>query len=268
MKFPEVTIPPGMLRTSTGSSNRDEPVDVDVLEIGFEFHKLKANQKVRSKNLLNIAIEANKERFFNLLLDDPNVDVNYGSPLTATVNANKPAMFLRLLSYPAIEITNGYKRTPYQMAVEGTRKDPTNPAFQEIARLLLENGAEAKEPEQATAFGKSKATPRDRQLSTPSAPVPGAPEIGRNRSIDAGSSLASGKSLEVRPIIQRLRHNSEPKPGGGDQQRTKSSWIASGWGAPSRTPGASVSCFKARGPAARPGQSGTESGEQANGSLS
>jgi ankyrin repeat protein len=227
MKFPEVTIPPGMLRMSTGSSNRDEPVDVDVLEIGFEFHKLKANQKVRSKNLLNIAIEANKERFFNLLLDDPNVDVNYGSPLTATINGNKPAMFLRLLSHPAIEITNGYngpvnpairspnplfldhltkipkidflkglgglepplfvaintgrpevvrrlldipgmdlsqvygigalKRSAYQAAAERARKDPKNPALQEIVQLLLDHGAEPKEIQQQPFGGKATA---------------------------------------------------------------------------------------------------------------
>jgi ankyrin repeat protein len=110
MKFPEVTVPAAMLKLPTASGSRDDPLDVDVIEIGFEYQKLKANQKVRNKNLLSIAIEANKENFFNLLLEDLNVDVNYGfpSPLLTAINCDKPEMFLHLLSHPAIQVTGGY----------------------------------------------------------------------------------------------------------------------------------------------------------------
>jgi hypothetical protein len=125
MKIPEVIVPAAMLKLPTASGSRDDPLDVDVLEIGFECQKLKGNQKVRNKNLLSIAIEASKESFFNLLLEDPNVDVNYGfpSPLLTAINCDKPEMFLRLLSHPAIQVTSGYSG-PVNSAV----KSP-NPFF-------------------------------------------------------------------------------------------------------------------------------------------
>jgi ankyrin repeat protein len=238
LDFPQVSLPQSFLGPSTPRKKKKGILDPDILEIALRHRKIgPATRLTGGRACLTVAVEKNHEGLFDLILTDPDADVNGGYPpaLVVAITKNKHKMFQRLLKHPRIDLgttsnpimaaiksedpfffnllmqhpnvsllkpntieaplmaaikagkpdyvkklleipgagvgttfERASKRTPFQVANNELRKNPTSQAHNDIVQIIAEHGASdvgwaaphRKQPESQSTDSKNPLTKR------------------------------------------------------------------------------------------------------------